>query len=447
MNFILKYLPYYKRNLYVAIPIIFSQIGQVLVALIDTKMVGKVGTTELAASAFAGNIFMIAMIFGMGITFGLTPLVGKAFGNGEEEYTQKLFANGVCLNLGSGIMLTLIMLGIIPFMHLMGQPEKVVELARPYYFILVFSMLPVVLFFTFKQFLEGIGNTVIAMSVTLFANVVNVVLNYILIYGKLGMPELGLNGAGIATLVARILMPLIIVICCSQHSKFKNYLKSLKLRYIERKTLQKLFSTGLPIAGQLVVEILLFSLGAVMIGWIGEVPLAAHQIAIGLSGFTFMISVGISSATTIRVSHQLGSGHVEEMRRAAFASLHIVLVFMSLAALAFILFRYPLVALFTEDLEVIEVAASLLLLAAVFQLFDGLQVVALGALRGIADVAKPMVYAFISYIVVSLPISYVCAFVLDIGAEGIWIGFVCGLATASILFVVRFVSKSKEYFH
>ncbi|HKJ80277.1 MAG TPA: MATE family efflux transporter, partial [Prolixibacteraceae bacterium] len=299
-------------------------------------------------------------------------------------------------------------------------------------------------FFSIKQFFEGIGNTKIAMQITLIANAINLVVNYILIFGKFGFPELGLNGAGIGTLVSRLVMPVLFLVYVYNIPRFWSYfVEGNKLPLLKSKVVE-LFRIGIPIAFQLIVEVFTFSTGAILMGWLGEIPLAAHQVAIGLAGFTYMISLGVSQATTIRISHQMGVKDYSALKMAAFASTHLVLVFMLTMGLIFITLRSQLPLLFTNDAEVVQIAAQLLIVAAIFQLFDGLQVIMLGTLRGMADVKIPMVFAFVSYLLVGIPTSYIFAFVLNVGPMGIWFGYLVGLGCAGILFYFRFKYNLKN---
>jgi MATE family multidrug resistance protein len=439
-----EFIPFYKRNLALAFPIVLSQIGQVTVSLVDNMMVGHVGTVELAAAAFANSVFMIGMVFGMGITFGLTPLVGKAYGNNDLKKTVVWLKNGIFSNLVAGIGLALLMVGIYFLLPLMGQTTEVLNLAGPYYLLLCASYLPFVLFFTFKQFFEGLGNTKMAMQITLTANVVNVLVNYVFIFGKFGFPELGLNGAGIGTLVSRLIMPVLFSIYVVRHSRYRRYFMLAHYQPLLKRNVISILKIGLPIGLQLIVEVSAFGIGAVMMGWLGETPLAAHQVALGLATFSYMIALGVSQANTIRVSHQMGIKDYTSMRRAAYASTHLVLVFMSFTALLFILARNFLPYLFTSDIEVVKISAGLLIIAAIFKLFDGLQVIMLSTLRGMADVTIPMFVAFIAYLLVGIPVSYVFAFVLNAGPQGIWYGYLVGLGTAGILFYFRFRKNLKK---
>lgn len=438
------YLPFYKRNLKVAVPVMLSQAGQVLVQQVDNMMVGTVGTVELAAAAFANSVFVLGLVFAMGFTFGMTPLVGHAFAKGDKEKTVALLKNSFILNIALALGLVGVLWLTSYFFDYMGQTAEVVGLATNYYRILVLSLLPFILFFTFKQFAEGLADTKIAMVITLISNVVNVAFNYLLIFGNLGAPELGLDGAGYATLIARFSMLLMFLWFFVKTDKFNIYFKRIFEIKTDWQRILELLKVGLPIATQIILEVAAFALSGIMMGWIGVIPLAAHNIALGLASVTFMVVTGIGSGTTIRVSHQYSLKDYDSMRKAAWASIHMVIVIMSITAILFALFRYQLPWLYTRDEEVIKVAAQLLIMAAVFQVFDGAQVVLLSILRGLADVQRAMIYAFIAYIVINIPTSYLLAFTFGLGPIGIWIGFVFGIGIASVLFFLRIQNQFKK---
>ena len=438
------YIPVYRKNLTLAIPVIFSQIGQVTVSVVDNIMVGHIGTTELAAASFAINIFHVGMLFGLGITLGITPLVGQSLNSKNEHNIGSWFRNGMLVNFIASLLLCATMASLILLMPLMGQSEGVVRKAVPFYLLHVASLIPLMLFFSFKQFFEGIGNTRIAMVITIVINLINILLNYVLIYGKYGFPAMGLNGSGCASLIARLIMPVIFIVVMLKRPAFREYLSKAFHARFERLKIKRIVSIGLPIGLQMVIEVLAFSLGAIMLGWISKESLAGHQVAISMASMTYMISFGLASGTTIRVSHAFGGHNQQEVKRIVYASLHLVVAFMSLMGILFILLRNALPLLFTSDPAVIHVAAHLLIVGAFFQVFDGIQVILLGALRGIADVRIPMFMAFFSYIVVSLPISYLFAFILNFGYTGVWMGFVGGLSTAAILFGLRLRNQLKR---
>lgn len=426
-----------------AIPVIFSQIGQVTVNLVDNVMVGHLGTTELAAASFAINIFHVGMLFGLGITLGMTPLVGQSLNSKNPNNIGSWLRNGVLVNFIASLFLCAAMSSVVLFMNRMGQSDEVVQKAIPFYLLHVASLIPLMLFFSFKQFFEGIGNTRIAMVITIVINLVNIALNYVLIYGKLGLPALGLNGSGCASLISRLIMPAIFIVVMFKRPAFRAYLSEAIHSGFEKLKIKRIITIGLSIGIQMVIEILAFTLGAIMLGWISKESLAGHQVAISMAAMTYMISFGLASGTTIRVSHAFGEHDLKEIKQAVYASLHIVVAFMSVMGILFVLFRNYLPLLFTSDPEVIKVAAGLLVVGAFFQVFDGIQVVLLGALRGIADVRIPMFLAFFSYIVVSLPVSYLLAFVFNFGYSGVWIGFVFGLSTAAVLFGLRLRNQLK----
>ncbi len=422
-----------------------AQAGQISVQLIDSIMVGHVGTAELAASSFANSVFIIGFVFGMGFTFGITPLVGQAFGNRNDKRVGELLQNSTVLNTIISLLLTIILFGLSYLMPYMGQPENVVKLAIAYYRIIVISMLPFLMFATIRQFLEGLGKTKIATIITILANIVNIIFNYMLIFGKWGLPELGLNGAGWATLIARMIMPLLIIawfLKSKYYVKYKSYISVKTLKITE---LYKLFKFNLPIGLQIIVEVIAFSFGGLMMGFFGEVALAAHQIALGLASFTFMIATGFGSATTIRVSFQLGANKYKELRLAGFASVHLVIAFMTVTSVFFILFRNYLPYMFTNDLEVIKIASYLLIFAAVFQIVDGIQIVSISALRALSDVKFALWLSIISYGILAVGCSYLFAFTFNFGPQGIWFGYVFGLSFASILFLLRFNKITKAF--
>jgi MATE family multidrug resistance protein len=440
----MSYAYQYRRTMILAVPVILSQLGQVTVNLVDTIMIGHVGTTELAAASFANNVFLFGMLFGMGITFGFTPVVGEAFSKGQSSQMASWLKNGLLSHALLAVLITVFLLIFYLLLPYMGQTDDVVRLAGPYYLLLCASYIPFLLFFSVKQFLEGMGNTKYAMQITIASNVVNIVVNYVLIFGKFGFPEMGLIGAGIGTLVARVIMPLMWVGHILWRPVLKKYFYEAFTKNLEWSRIKKLLSVGVPIAFQIIIEISAFSIGAIMMGWIGETELAGHQVAIGLAGATFMICLGISQATTIRVSHQKGLNEWKSIKTVAFSSTHLVLLFMSMTALIFIFGRNYLPFIFSTDEAVIAIAARLLIIAGFFQLFDGLQVIMLSVLRGLSDVNIPTLFALFSYVLIALPVSYLFAFTLGMGPNGIWYGYLVGLGFAGIAYFLRFKSLLKK---
>lgn len=464
-----KYLPYYKRNLKVALPVMLTQLGASLVGLFDSIMVGRYATVDLAAVSFSNALFFTVMVFAMGALMGLTPLVGFQVGSlssnsdsgqtsNSEHYDQSdnsiasspqslissLFQNGMLFTVLLSIFTLVLLGGCIPFLHCFGQDPAVVEAARPYYVLIVLSIVPFLFFTFFKQFLEGLGNTSVAMVITLVMNGLNIFLNWLFIYGNWGCPELGATGAGIGSLIARIGMPICFVVVMFLRHEWKDYLLAFRLRNFQVSVLKQLSRIGFPIGVQTLMETIAFTAAFVFIGWISKEALAAHQIANQICDMTFMVILGIGSATTIRVSHQLGANNLEGVRMASNASIHLVLLINAIGATVMIGFRNYIPLLFTHDQEVIVIASQLVVLAGVLQLADGLQVVAASMLRGITDVKVPMIIAMFSYTIVCISIGLFLAFQMGMGAVGIWIGFVVGLSVAAICLHTRFRIKYRE---
>ena len=442
--FIKEYIPYYKRNLKVALPVMLTQAGQITVNLADNIMVGHLGTAELAGVSFANSIFILGMVFGIGFTQGLTPHVGQSFGRGDHQRVGALLENSLSLNFIASIFLTLLMYGMSFFMGSMGQTGDVVVQARLYYNTMLFSLLPFLMFFGLRQFSEGIGITKYAMYITLVANALNITLNWALIYGHLGFSAMGVKGAAIATLVSRVLMFVSFLVFFFKHSSYNIYFRHFSKKFINKALLKDVLKTSIPLSFQNLVEITAFSLSAIMVGWSGKVSLAAHQVAMSMSSFSFMLALGVGAASTIRVSHQYGFGDFKAMRKAGFAAVHLSVALMSVSGIAYILFRNYIPVIYTEDILVRELAAKLLIIAALFQIFDAMQLSGLAALRALADVKIPLILSIVSYYLVCLPLGYLCGVVLGMGAVGVWIGLLLGLVFAALLFLWRFNIISKK---
>ena len=454
-----KYLPYYKRNLKVALPVMLTQLGASLVGLFDSIMVGHYATVDLAAVSFSNALFFTVMVFAMGALMGLTPLIGIQVGkisdttDNSDESTRlaeskniisSLFQNGMLFTILLSIMTLILLGGCIPFLHCFGQDPAVVEVARPYFILIVISIVPFLFFTFFKQFLEGLGNTSVAMVITLVMNGLNIFLNWLFIYGNWGCPELGATGAGIGSLVARIGMPICFFVVMYFRREWKEYMTSMRWSKFKASVIKELTKIGFPIGVQTLMETIAFTAAFIFIGWISKEALAAHQIANQICDMTFMVILGIGSATTIRVSHQLGANNLHGVRMASNASIHLVLFINTIGAILMIGLRNQIPMLFTEDPEVIAIASKLVVLAGVLQLADGLQVVAASMLRGITDVKIPMFIALFSYTIVCISIGLFLAFPMGMGAVGIWIGFVVGLSVAAICLHIRFRWKFKQ---
>ena len=436
-----------------------TQLGASLVGLFDSIMVGHYATVDLAAVSFSNALFFTVMVFAMGALMGLTPLIGIQVGkisdttDNSDESTRlaeskniisSLFQNGMLFTILLSIMTLILLGGCIPFLHCFGQDPAVVEVARPYFILIVISIVPFLFFTFFKQFLEGLGNTSVAMVITLVMNGINILLNWLFIYGNWGCPELGATGAGIGSLVARIGMPICFFAVMYFRREWKEYMTSMRWSKFKASVIKELTKIGFPIGVQTLMETIAFTAAFIFIGWISKEALAAHQIANQICDMTFMVILGIGSATTIRVSHQLGANNLHGVRMASNASIHLVLFINTIGAILMIGLRNQIPMLFTEDPEVIAVASKLVVLAGVLQLADGLQVVAASMLRGITDVKIPMFIALFSYTIVCISIGLFLAFPMGMGAVGIWIGFVVGLSVAAICLHIRFRWKFKQ---
>lgn len=442
-----EYLPYYKRNLKVALPVMLTQLGASLVGLFDSMMVGHYATVDLAAVSFANALFFMAMVFAMGALMAITPLVGIQMGEmnimpeKKADIRQKiavLFQNGMLFTMLQSALMLILLAGCIPFLSYFGQEPEVIEVARPYYILIVVSLVPFLVFTFFKQFLEGLGNTLVAMIITLAMNGLNILLNWIFIYGHWGAEAMGATGAGIGSLISRVGMALCFGLAMWFHKDWKYYIQTFSWRNFSWSEIKQQIKLGFPIGAQTFLETFTFAASFVIIGWISKEALAAHQVANQIADMTFMIALGVGAATTIRVSHQLGEKNIVGVRMASNASIHLVLVINTIGAALMIGLRHYIPMLFTEDQEVIAIASQLIVIAGLFQYADGLQAVGAAMLRGITDVKVPMVIAFVAYILVGLSVGLVCAFPIGMGAAGIWIGFIFGLSLAAICFHIRF---------
>ena len=453
------YLPYYKRNLKVAFPVMLTQFGAALVGLADSIMVGHYGTTDLAAVSFSNAIFFTVMVFAMGAVMGVTPLVGHVHGRmekllqqnaPEEEIRHKheqittYLVNGLIFT-GLTCAFSLVLLApCIPFLNRFGQEPEVVACAKPYYILIVLSIVPFLLFCFSKQFLEGLGNTFIAMLITLGCNILNIVLNWVFIFGHCGFEPMGAEGAGWATLIARCLMPFCFLAAMLLKSEWRQYITAIRSRFVTLREVQHLIAIGTPIGLQSFAEAFLFTASFIIIGWINKEALAAHHIANQMADLTFMLALGIGAATTIRVSHQLGKGDLEAVRMASRASVHLCLLMNTIGAAIMIFGRNVIPYIFTNDPKVVPIASTLLVIAGTLQYADGLQCIGAAMLRGIQDVRVPMRIALFAYIGIALPLGLVLTFPVGWGAKGMWIAFVVALAIPAVLFHVRFRRQLKR---
>lgn len=440
-----KYKPYYKENLHLALPIVGSQLGHTLVHMADSIIVGHfTDTVQLAAVSLVNSIFMLILVIGLGISYGITPLIAQE--NGRNNYNEcgKLLSTSLIINICVGIILyILVHFGVLLIIDHLDQTPAVVGYAKPYLNLLSISIIPLLIFQTFKQFAEGLGFTKQAMFVSIWGNLLNVILGIIFVKGMFGIKPMGVSGVGLSTLIDRILMAIVMCIYVLRSQNFKKYLINFKATFIDQVRAIKIIKIGAPVAMQYSFEISAFSGAAVLIGTIGAVEQAAHQIAISLAAMTYMIASGVASAATIKTGNNFGKNNFNDLRKSAIASYHVILGFMAITAIIFIAANNLLPFIITDDLAVIKIAAQLLIIAGFFQLFDGTQVVGLGVLRGIGDVNIPTFITFLAYWVIGIPIGYLLGFKLGLGVNGIWYGLTLGLLSASILLFLRFQNKTK----
>lgn len=442
---LISFKPHLIDTLKLAVPISIGQVGHVMMGVVDNAMVGRLGPIPLAASAIANGVFFIILVVGIGITYAVSPLVAMSKSAGNKEETEAILHQSLLVNFVTTCILTAITFiaaEIIPFI---GQSEDVAAYAIPYLKILSFSFHPIMFFQTYRQFIEGLGYVRPAMFITLIANVFNAFFNWVLIFGELGFPQLGLNGAGLATLLSRTLMAFLLYGFVLKSENLAQF--DVKKFYVKPDSgiIKKILNLGIPSSIQYSFEVTAFVVAAIMVGWIDAVSLAAHQIAISLSSITYMVVLGVSSAGAINVGKYYGEKNLPALRLSGFIALITGGGFMLFTGVIFILFRYQLPLFYIEDPMTIEIAATLLIIAALFQVFDGTQAVGLGILRGLTDAKFPTAITLFAYWVVGLPVAYIFGFIFEYNVVGIWIGLLLGLATSSILLSLRFHFKSRSF--
>lgn len=451
--FLSQYTKEFKYNISLATPVILGMLGHTIVALVDNIMVGQLGTAELAAVSLGNSFMFIAMSLGIGFSTAITPLVAEADGEGNFEKGKSSFKHGLFLCMVLGVALFLVVFVAKPLMYVMNQPQEVVDLAMPYLTLVAVSLIPLIIFQAFKQFSDGLSMTRYPMYATVVANIVNVVLNYIFIFGKFGAPELGVVGAAIGTLASRVIMVAYLWYILSQKTKSREYVLNIKLFTLRKTMLKKLMSLGFPSALQMFFEVAIFTAAIWLSGILGKNPQAANQIALNLSSMTFMVAMGFGVAAMIRVGNQKGLVRFRELRRIAFSIFLLSTLLAIVFAILFLLFNdilpklyldYDNMAEFQDNFQVAAIAAKLLLIAAIFQISDTLQVVVLGALRGMQDVKIPTVITFVAYWLVGFPISFYLSMYTDYESSGIWIGLLAGLTVSAVLLFIRFNYLSKK---
>ena len=448
-----NYTSEFKTNLKLAAPVILGLLGHTFVGFMDNVMVGQLGPAQLAAVSLGNSFVFIGMSLGIGFSTAITSLTAEADTENNAVKAKSVFKNGLFLCIVLGLLVFFGVLLAKPLMYLMDQPKEVVALAMPYLNLVAFSLFPLVVFQAFKQFADGLSMTRYPMYATLVANIVNITLNYVLIFGKFGFPKLGIIGAAYGTLVSRFTMLFYLWWLLRGKEKSKALVSNIKLFVLDSHIIKKILSLGFPSAMQMLFEVAIFTSAIWLSGLLGKNAQAANQIALNLSSMTFMVVMGLGVAATIRVGNQKGLRNYKELRRIAFSIFLLALFFQTIFASAFLLFRkfFPTlyvdlndVSNYADNSEVIAIAAKLLLVAAIFQISDGIQVVVLGALRGLQDVKIPTFITFISYWIVGFPVSYYLGKSENYSSIGIWIGLLAGLSTAAILLSLRFNYLTKK---
>jgi MATE family multidrug resistance protein len=443
----------FKYNWHLAAPVMLGMLGHTFVSFVDNIMVGQIGTAELAAVSLGNSFMFIAMSLGIGFSTAITPLIAEADTANDFIKGKSSFKHGLFLCTVIGVLLFLLVFIAKPLMYSMKQPVEVVELAIPYLNFVAVSLVPLVIFQAFKQFGDGMSMTKAPMYATLVGNIINVFLNYLLIFGKFGFPELGIVGAAYGTLASRIIMVWYLWFLLKEKEKSKAYVTHIKFFVLDKLMLKKLLNLGAPSAMQMFFEVAIFTAAIWLSGLLGKNPQAANQIALNLSSMTFMVAMGLSVAAMIRVGNQKGLKAYFELRRIAFSLFLMGILFAVLFALLFFVFHNQLPKIYVDfddaenlfdNMEVVGVASKLLVAAAVFQISDSIQVLVLGALRGLQDVKIPTIITFISYWLIGFPVSWFLGKEEAYGSFGIWLGLLVGLTTAAILLYIRFDYLTKR---
>jgi multidrug resistance protein, MATE family len=433
----LTYKQHFKQNLTLAVPVMLSNLGHVAMGITDSIAVGHVNAISLAAAGLATVVFNVLLLFGIGVSYAITPLVAAAHGEKDQKGIVDVVKHGLIINVVNSLFLVILVLIGKNLLYRIDQPPEVVALSIPFLRIITYSLIPVMVFQTFKQFAEGLSLTRVALVVMIGANVVNVALNYVLVYGHFGFPAMGLNGSGWATFYSRIFMAVAIIAYVYHHRALVSYRRIFAFGAYSKKLFSKMLNLGIPSGVQFIFEVAAFDFSLVMMGWLGTTTQAAHQIAINLATLSYMTTAGLAAAATVRVGYYLGRRDLGNMRMAAYSLLWMAVALMCCWAVLFIVARHHLPALYVTETTVIPVAASLLIIAGVFQLSDGVQVVCAAALRGLQDVKFPSLFILVAYWVIGLPLGYYLAFVRQMGGEGIWWGLFIGLTITALAMFLR----------
>lgn len=433
-----------KETILLSLPLVATQIGYVFTGMADNYFLGGIGKTELAAGVSANGIFVLLLVFCIGMSYSATPLVSSAHVNGNLERKALLFKNSLFLNTAVATLAFIIMFFLSPLMDYMQQPADVVALSKPFFNVLVFSMIPVSLFFTCKQYAEGLSNTKAAMYISIIGNVLNIILNYVLIHGKAGFPEMGYMGSAWASFIARSFMGISFLWYIFYNPKTNDIKLFFRKVKVGGEALLSLWKIGINSGLQFTFEVAAFVIALFMAGKFGKEQIDAHGIAITLASFTYMFASGISSASTIRVSNFAAENNRAEVKKAGNMAVVLVLVCMGFFAIIFTMFNHALPKLFTDDKDILDLTSSLLLIAAVFQLFDGLQVTSIGMLRGMEDVKFPTYITLIGYWILALPLAYFLGFTLNLKVIGIWWALTFSLVFVGVILYWRFWKLMKK---
>ena len=425
-------------------PILVGQLGMIVVAFADNIMVGRYSTEALASASFVNNVFNLAMFACLGFTYGLTPLIGAMFTQERYGKIGAIIRNGILANFIFALVITLIMGALWFNLHRLGQPEELLPLIRPYYLLVLAGIIPVALFNVFAQWLFAINNTSLPMWIILAANTVNILGNYLLIYGNCGFPELGLIGAGVSTLTSRILCLATVILIFIFSRRFRQYRDGFTQSRLNRRTLSQINRTSFPVSLQMSLESGSFTFAAVMAGWLGAVSLASFQIIVITGTLGFCVYYSLGSAVSVLVSNRAGLSDNDGMRRVAFAGYHIMLTLATISSLISIFFEKDMILAFTEDPEVIAATMTLIVPLVLYQLGDATQINFANALRGTSNVMPMIWIAFVCYVVVGIPATYMLGFPAGLGTFGIILSFSASLFLAAGLFLYFFLKSTRK---
>ena len=444
MSFFSRNSAHFNETIRLAVPLIVAQVGHIVTLMVDNMFLGKFfGETEQAAGILSGQLFTLLLVFEIGVSFAITPLVNGAYLSRDRSLKISLLKNSLILIFGISVFLFLILYSSSGVLYYLGQPKDVVKMAIPFYNVLSLSIIPVSLFFVCKQYCEGLNNTSIAMMISIIGNLINILLNYCLITGFSFFPELGYLGSCWATFISRCLMGLAFLFILFYRNKFAEFslFRSTKISW---SLIWKIFTNGTASGAQFLFEVAAFAICGLMCGSFGKSSIDAHGISIGIAAFTYMFTSGISGAATIRVSNFNSVKNVKEVRNAGFAAFMISVIVMIFFGLVFLVFHQILPYAFTSSEKVADISAKLLLIAALFQLFDGVQVTGLGVLRGIGDIQFPTFITFISYWLIAIPLAWLLGFYFDGNVYGIWLALCVSLVIVAVCLLLRFNWLTKE---